>query len=80
MVGDRLDLPIEAASHRVNRGELKAFTGLHPSTVYRLIAVGKFPAPVRLGPARVAWRESDIERWQNSLQQGVSTSPAEVPA
>ena len=43
-----------------------AATGLGRSTIYRLIADGSFPAPVRLGPRAVAWRWSDLERWTQS--------------
>jgi prophage regulatory protein len=37
-------------------------TGLGCSTIYRWIAEGSFPAPVRLGPRAVAWRWSDLDR------------------
>lgn len=43
--------------------EVLARTGLARSTVYELVAAGKFPAPVRLGPRRVGWAESEIEKW-----------------
>jgi prophage regulatory protein len=43
-----------------------AATGLVRSTIYRLIADGSFPAPVRLGPRAVAWRWSDLDQWTNS--------------
>jgi prophage regulatory protein len=43
-----------------------AATGLGRSTIYRLIANGSFPAPVRLGPRAVGWRWSDLDRWTNS--------------
>jgi prophage regulatory protein len=38
-------------------------TGLGRSTIYRWIADGSFPPPVRLGPRAVAWRWSDLDRW-----------------
>jgi prophage regulatory protein len=41
-------------------------TGLGRSTIYRWIAVGSFPAPVRLGPRSLAWRCSDLDRWRRS--------------
>ena len=41
-------------------------TGLGRSTIYRWIADGSFPAPVRLGPRVVAWRMSDLDRWTQS--------------
>jgi prophage regulatory protein len=41
-------------------------TALGRSTIYRWIADGSFPAPVRLGPRAVAWRWSDLDRWTQS--------------
>lgn len=32
-------------------------------TLRRWIAQQDFPAPMRLGPNSVAWREDEIERW-----------------
>jgi prophage regulatory protein len=43
-----------------------AATGLGRSAIYRLIADGTFPAPVRLGPRAVAWRWSDLDQWTRS--------------
>ena len=41
-------------------------TGLGRSTIYRWIADGSFPRPVRLGPRAVAWRWADLDRWTRS--------------
>jgi prophage regulatory protein len=41
-------------------------TGLGRSTIYRWIADGSFPPPVRLGPRAVAWRCSDLDEWTRS--------------
>lgn len=41
-------------------------TGLGRSTIYRWVADGSFPPPVRLGPRAVAWRWSDLDRWTQS--------------
>jgi len=38
------------------------WTGLARSTIYRLIAEQKFPAPVVLATRAVAWRRVDLER------------------
>jgi prophage regulatory protein len=38
-------------------------TGLGRSTIYRLIADGCFPRPVRLASRAVAWRQADIAEW-----------------
>lgn len=38
-------------------------TGLGRSTIYRLMADEKFPAPVRLTKRVIAWRRADLELW-----------------
>lgn len=40
------------------------------SQLYREIAGGVFPKPVKLGARSVAWRESDIEAYLASLSSG----------
>lgn len=34
---------------------------LSKSTIYRLIKIGFFPAPIKLSPGRVAWRKSEVK-------------------
>ena len=46
--------------------EVLHLCGISRTTLNRLIAAGRFPAPVRIGPRAVAWRESDIRRWLES--------------
>jgi len=41
-------------------------TGLGRSTLYRLLAEGLFPPPVRIGRRAVAWRADDIQDWIES--------------
>lgn len=38
-------------------------TGLARSTVYKFIAEGRFPKPVKLGARMVAWVESEVQEW-----------------
>ncbi len=33
------------------------------STVYRLISLGLFPAPVKIGLRASAWRVEDVDAW-----------------
>lgn len=40
-----------------------ARTGLSPSTIYRKIAEGTFPAQLWISTNGTGWRESDIDRW-----------------
>ncbi|MDI1254123.1 AlpA family transcriptional regulator [Thermomonas sp.] len=43
--------------------EVKARTGYSRSEVYRRIAAGDFPAPVKLGERASAWPEHEINAW-----------------
>jgi prophage regulatory protein len=43
-----------------------AWTTLTHTTIYRAIANGAFPRPVRLPEGRVAWRAADVARWIES--------------
>lgn len=42
-------------------------TGMGSSTIYRKMNDGEFPRPVRISPAMVRWRESDIDSWISRL-------------
>lgn len=44
--------------------EVKAHTGLSRSELYRRIAQGTFPAPVKIGARASAWSSAEIERWK----------------
>jgi prophage regulatory protein len=48
--------------------------GLSRSAIYERIASGTFPAPVRLGPRAVGWRESAISAWLDSLESKAGQS------
>jgi predicted DNA-binding transcriptional regulator AlpA len=38
-----------------------------PSTLRRDIVAGKFPAPVKIGARRIAFRAEDVQRWFDGL-------------
>lgn len=42
-------------------------TALDITTIYRKMRAGTFPAPVRIGKRRVAWREADLAAWEARL-------------
>lgn len=44
-------------------------TGLGRSTIYRLMAEGKFPKSVKTSARAVAWRESDIREFLDKQEQ-----------
>ncbi len=43
--------------------EVKHRTGLSKASIYRQIATGDMPPPIRLGPRAVGWRLADINTW-----------------
>lgn len=43
--------------------EVQNRVGLGRSTIYRWMAEGNFPKPVRLGGHAVAWVLADIDQW-----------------
>ena len=53
----------------LRRRQVVTICGISPATIYRWIANGTFPAPVRLGSHRVGWRKADIEAWLESRPQ-----------
>lgn len=47
--------------------KVKDYTSLSTTEIYRRIAAGTFPAQVSLGSKSVAWVESEILSWCDSL-------------
>lgn len=47
--------------------KVKDHTSLSTSEIYRRIAAGTFPTQVTLGPKSVAWIESEVLSWCDSL-------------
>ena len=43
--------------------QVKARTGLGRSEIYRRIAAGNFPAPIKLGERASAWNAAEVDGW-----------------
>jgi prophage regulatory protein len=43
--------------------EVRTRTGLSRSSVYRLVAAGTFPKPVKVSTATTTWIESEVDAW-----------------
>ena len=70
------DGEIERATLR--RREVETLTGLGSSSIYKLMAAGKFPAARRVpGSTVTMWLRAEIERWLASLPVA---DPADRPA
>ncbi len=59
---------IQVMNRLVRMKELSSIVGYKPWSIYRLIRLGNFPRPVKLGQRAVAWRESDISDWIDSRE------------
>lgn len=55
---------VVAPQRIIRRHELKAFTGYSIGHIYELIAHGKFPKPIPLGPRAVGWLSDEIAAHQ----------------
>lgn len=47
----------------LRRPAVEAMTGLSRSTLYQMMAEGRFPKPLRIGKRAVGWPETAIETW-----------------
>ena len=50
----------------LRRTEVESITGLSRSSIYELVADGKFPKPINLGGRAVGWLENELAEWQKS--------------
>ena len=50
-------------------------TGFGKAWIYRLISEGRFPAPVKIGVRAVAFVESEVDEW---IQSVIETSRIKV--
>ena len=50
----------------LRRRDVERMTSMSRSSIYRLMQEGEFPRPVRVGPATVRWKASDIMNWMES--------------
>lgn len=65
------DLPASAPNSRagprlVRLAEVCHTVGLSRSTIYKRVADGSFPAPVRVSLRSVRWRDSELSAWIDS--------------
>jgi len=49
------------------------------STIWQWVKDGKFPAPIKLGPATTCWKLSDVRRFLEGGQQAMNTKKSPAP-
>lgn len=47
----------------LRREQVERRVGLGKSAIYKLIAEGDFPRPLRLTPGAVRWRVEEVDAW-----------------
>lgn len=62
VMSERQSSATSPAPATLTKEEAGLLVGVHPRTLERLAAVGKAPAPIRIG-ARVVWYRETLERW-----------------
>ena len=50
----------------LRRREVEDMTGLSRSSIYRLMKLGLFPRPVKVGRSAVRWNKSAVAAWIES--------------
>ena len=50
----------------LRRPAVSELTGLPESTLFALMAQGKFPKSFRIGPRATAWDEREVLAWQDA--------------
>ncbi|MFS8150948.1 helix-turn-helix transcriptional regulator [Vreelandella titanicae] len=61
----------ELTSDLIKLALVQKKTAQSVSGIYRGIARGDFPKPVRIGPRAVAWVEAEVDEW---IQQRIEAS------
>ena len=60
----------------LSRAEVERVTSLTTSVLYREMAAGRFPRPVRVSLGRVAWVSSDVDLWREARIAERDAAPA----
>lgn len=55
--------PVVPRDRLVRLPEVEGMTGCKKSTIYQMIADGRFPKPLRLTGRMVAWPETAVLQW-----------------
>lgn len=62
--------PTNTPPRFIKLAKVREYTSLSTSEIYRRIAAGTFPAQVTLGPKSVAWIESEVADWCETIAAG----------
>ena len=54
---------VPALERLIGRKEVLILIGISNATLWRWIKAGRFPAPLKIGKKKVAWRSSVLATW-----------------
>ena len=69
-LAEQLRTALDAKIRIIRRREVEAATGMSRSSIYRMVAAGEFPAPVKLSARSVGWKAGDVADWLESRVAG----------
>jgi prophage regulatory protein len=49
--------------------DVAELTSLHRASIYRKVAAGQFPAPIRISERRIAFKESEVRGWMEDREK-----------
>ena len=55
------------AQRLLRLAEVSTMVGLKRSSIYRYVAEGRFPAPIKVGERSVRWKLADVLAWRASI-------------
>lgn len=70
--------PTASAPRLMSMRQVTTMTTYSRPSIYRLIAQGRFPKPIKLGDVKIAFRADDVEAWLASRPPALSGD--DVPA
>ena len=59
-------VPMESTSNVLRLPDVLKATGLGRSTIYKLMGLKQFPAPIKLSVRAVGWPEAEVSDWVSS--------------
>lgn len=58
-----LAMPLAGEITLIRKPHVLRRVGFGNTELYRRVAAGKFPKPVRIGARAVAWNSAEVEKW-----------------
>lgn len=65
---DLRSIPAIRPGTLVSAKDLKQFLGIGRSTLYKMVAEGRFPGPAHFGPRTARWRSDEVIAWMEQLR------------